>query len=88
MGTEKFRAIYNLVKADHVMLLTQKGNSGIARDGYGKADLDTMMMMAVELQVAANDMMKAIEDVATAQGELHTLMALKETMDKITPEAK
>lgn len=82
MVTNKLRAIWQLIRADHVMLFTQKGGEADAI-GFGPTDLETMMTTALQLKISYGAMLEAATEAATLNGELHTLTALKKAMEGV-----
>jgi len=83
MVTEKFRAVRQVLSADHVMLFTKKGNKDVVGFGFGHGGLSDMMLMAVEIKKSYNNITKMIDEAAVESGELHALSELKKTLEVI-----
>ena len=81
MVTNKIRAIRQILSAEHVMLFTKRGEGDIVPFGFGKGDLSTMMLVAVALKKAYENMLTGVNNAAVETGELHTLEALRKTVD-------
>ena len=81
MVTNKIRAIVQIIRAEHVLIHTKRGNGAVQPFGFGKGDLSTLMLMAVELKKSYENMIKGVNTAAVETGELHALEALRKTVD-------
>ena len=81
MVTAKIRAIGQIIRADHALLHTKRGDSPVVPFGFGKGDLTALMLLSVELKKSYENMLKGVNNAAVATGELHTLEALRKTVD-------
>ena len=81
MVTAKIRAIGQIIRADHVLLHTKRGDSPVVPFSFGKGDLSTLMLLAVELKKSYENMLKGVNNAAVESGELHALEALRKTVD-------
>lgn len=83
MVTAKFKSIIKILKADNVMLFTKRQTNNVDALGFGKGDLKTIMLMAVELKKSYNNMVDMASSIATETGELHALNELKATLEAV-----
>lgn len=85
MVTYKLRAIWKVIRADHLMLFSKRGEGKVDGFGFGQGGLEDIMLMAVELKKSYDNMQTMIGQAATESGELHALEALKKTLDTEIP---
>ena len=83
MVTNKLRAIWRIVKADHILLFTKEGEGSVQSFGFGKGGLQEIMLMAVEVKKSYNSMVSMLQNAAVETGELHALNELKEAVEKL-----
>lgn len=81
MVTNKIRAIVQILRADHVLIHTKRGDAPVVPFGFGKGDLATMMLLSIELKKSYENMVKGVNNAAVETGELHALEALRKTVD-------
>lgn len=81
MVANKIRAIIQIIRADHVLIHTKRGDSPVQPFGFGKGDLATLMLISVELKRSYENMLKGVNNAAVETGELHALEALRKTVD-------
>lgn len=81
MVTNKIRAIIAIIRADHILLHTKRGDNPVEPFGFGKGDLAALMLLAVELKKSYENMLQGVNNAAVETGELHTLEALRKTVD-------
>lgn len=81
MVTNKIRAIVQIIKAEHVLIHTKRGDNPVEPFGFGKGDLSTMMLFAIELKKSYQHMIAGVNNAAAETGELHAMEALRKTVD-------
>ena len=81
MVTAKIRAIIQIIRAQHVLIHTKRGDNPVQPFGFGKGDLQTLMLISVELKRSYENMLRGVNNAAADTGELHTLEALRKTVD-------
>ena len=81
MVTNKIRAIIAIIRADHMLLHTKRGDNPVVPFGGGNGDLAALMLFAVELKKSYENMLQGVNNAAVETGELHTLEALRKTVD-------
>lgn len=86
MVTNKLRAIWQVIKSDHVLLFTKSGYDGVKSFGFGKGSLQAIMLMAVEVKKSYNNMVDMVSNAAVETGELHALNELKEAVEKMVKQ--
>lgn len=88
MGTKKLRAIWSIIRSNQVMLFTDK-KDGIDVYGFGVTDsLKDIIIMAVELKKAYNNLVKMVDAGAAELGELHAVREFKEALEEIADGRK
>lgn len=87
MVTAKLRALWQLIRADHVMLFTIK-NSVTDAVAFGPTDLEDMVAGALMLKTAYLATLEAATAAATENGELRTLEAIKKVVDGLEDGGK
>lgn len=81
MVTQKLRAVVQILRADHVLIHTKRGDNPVEPFGFGRGDLATMMLLSVELKKSYENMLRGVNNAAVETGELHALEALRKTVD-------
>lgn len=81
MVTQKLRAIGRIIRAEHVLVHTKRGDNPVEPFGFGKGDLSTLMLFAIELKKSYENMLTGVNNAAVETGELHALEALRKTVD-------
>ena len=81
MLTNKIIAIIKIIRAEHVLLHTKRGDKPVSPFGFGNGDLSTLMSLAIELKKSYENILKGVNTAAIDTGELHALEALRKTVD-------
>ena len=87
MATEKYRAIWRIIRASSFHATTQRESGAkpqASAEGYG--DIQDMVLMAIELKEAYNGFVDVITHAATEGGELHFLEELKKSLGALEKE--
>lgn len=86
MVTAKCNAIWRIIRSKHFLLFHIKTDGDVTYYGAGRGTLAEMMALAINLKGVSSDMAQHIENQAAEKGELHTLMGLRNAIEKIEKE--
>lgn len=83
MVSHKLRAILRIIRSKQFVLVSEKNGHTDGMSGGEAKDLAGIMAMAVETKQLYNMMTEMINNVAIETGELHTVQAMRDALDKL-----
>lgn len=82
MVAYKIKAIWRIIRCEAFNLYTRKGDE-VTPIAAGVGDIADIVQVAVVLKRDAKLMSDVAEQIATEQGELHTLTQLREAVERL-----
>lgn len=83
MVTTKIRTIWTIIRSDHVMVFTKRGDDPVDTNGFGRGGLHDILLIAIQMRKAYANLVAMAEEQAVEAGELHALEELREVIKEL-----